>query len=199
MLEATICNLPFAIICLNNGIFPLHCSSILNKYKKSVLFCADKGTGKSTLVNELVKNNFILFGDDAVGVEVINNELISHRGIKGIKLLSTQSNSFNKINPITGKYFYYPQENNIEKSAVNNIYLLKRNKNNKHYKKVVLDSAVSHMYIQKNCLNYNLIGYMFYNDINKLAKKISKYTNLHSLIIPDGINDLKSKLPYLNL
>ena len=85
--NATICNIPFAILSILNGIIPLHGSAVADE-RCVYIFVGEKGAGKSTLAYLLsTYGAFEMMGDDVIGLSSDGSgEKIAMRGTRAMKL-----------------------------------------------------------------------------------------------------------------
>lgn len=68
------------------GILPLHAASVADPQGSSIAFCADSGTGKSTLAAAFLRKGYRLLDDNTTAIDVHNNSLLVLPGTPELKL-----------------------------------------------------------------------------------------------------------------
>jgi hypothetical protein len=199
-IKATICNIPMAIIMILNDLLPIHCSSVVSHTKNCViLFAGPKGTGKTTLSYYLNRYmHYDIFGDDVVSAtNVEQQKILINRGTIAMKLCENLvgSDSISKESEVYegwGKYYHFPKQyTNFETALpLHHLYVLKRGES-------TFRSVIPNFLVCPNILN-NIVGISYLEILSEkifdLIKKI-KINRVSTLIVPNGLKNLKMELP----
>lgn len=181
-IEATIFNIPMAVVALLKQNFPLHGSAI--NYNGNVMaFCGEKGTGKSTLVYNLLKKNNCLdknidfFTDDALLIKACDLGWDAYSCGEYMKLITEEisvgENEVFPVMPNTMYKSYLRQLRSKDHGELKKIFFLKRS-----YGKVFSLTPITSRFEKILNLYNNLIGVDYYSAVHELTKAtIEKYSN----------------------
>ena len=190
---STLFNLPFSYISLYYNNLILHGSSI-EYLDNAYIFCAQKGTGKTTLVAKLIEK-FAFYYDDTL---LVDKYLSSYGSYKYLKLIDPKlfniENSDLQQN-IQGKYYVNPNllfshyKNNKEKLQLKTIFILKKHDIDKITFKILKGKMQKEILLLSSIVGIDYLEYTAIEKIksSKTFNNIINSVNIVELIVPNNL------------
>ncbi len=197
LLYATICNLPFAILSILNGILPLHSSAVSDE-KSTYIFLGEKGAGKTTLAYLLsAYGPFEVMGDDMIGISSPRpNQISAMRGSKSMKLCGSFCDleglsREDEIYPQWDKYFIdAPRTATNDVCCIKRLYVIQRGAIVRREK---IFPALTENMLYRHVVSISWLEPLMHRQIRELIRPL-RGISLYSLQVPESVVGLKNRL-----
>jgi len=184
----------FGALIHQRGLLPIHGSAVTSG-DFAFLLSGESGTGKSTLANAFIKNDYLLLTDDVCVVSLNNEKPLAHPAYpqmklwkKSIDFLNINLENLRKIHQEVEKYAISVPAHYFNKPVpLKYIFILEKNKN-ATIEILKLKGVEKFDALMKNIYRLHFIRPMNINDHNfKMVSTVARQLDVYSVKRPDDL------------